>query len=417
DHVRQLIATGDTVDVIAAGDGWPGEDRPDLSPAARVHRLAGRSRVPGVPSVGVASDIVIVPGVPRNAPPDAADAVLFYGAGGPEVLEDGGPRAWLAAVRFWWALCGEIRRRAPAWDRAVAHWLVPSALALRAVMPRLPLRAHAHSGDVSLLERIPGGAALARMIIRGPNVPELIFASEDLRTRFARLVGRTVGKTQVARFPVRHSVVGNIALGGAAPAQYSGPRHVSRRVAPEVSREVSRAVFGVTGPAVLAVGRLVPIKGFHVLVRAMAEPALATRPTNPDAEPRPTLIILGDGPERAALAALAQRLNVPLRLPGFVPRGEVASWMRAADVYAQPSRRLENGRTEGTPVATLEALAAGLPVVATRTGGLTAAARPGDRMTLVPPDEPRSLADALARALADALAPRSESARPAPSSP
>jgi colanic acid/amylovoran biosynthesis glycosyltransferase len=75
------------------------------------------------------------------------------------------------------------------------------------------------------------------------------------------------------------------------------------------------------------------------------------------------VVILGDGPERERLARLAAELGVSLRLPGFVARADVARWLRAADVYVQPSIRLGNGRTEGAPLATAEARAIGLPVI------------------------------------------------------
>jgi len=100
-----------------------------------------------------------------------------------------------------------------------------------------------------------------------------------------------------------------------------------------------------------------------VLLRAAAlAPPARTRPS--------TVVILGDGPERARLERLAGALNVRLHLPGFVPRETVTQWMAAADLYVQPSIRLPSGRTEGRPTATLEALAAGLPVVVSDSGGL-----------------------------------------------
>ena len=110
----------------------------------------------------------------------------------------------------------------------------------------------------------------------------------------------------------------------------------------------------------LAVGRLVPIKGHDRLLRACAR---LDGPAAGGAAPDVDVVILGDGPERERLARLAAALGVRLRLPGFVARGEVARWLRAADVYVQPSIRLANGRAEGAPLATAEARAVGLPVI------------------------------------------------------
>ena len=71
------------------------------------------------------------------------------------------------------------------------------------------------------------------------------------------------------------------------------------------------------------------------------------------------------GRNAARLTRLAAALEVPLRLAGTVPRAEVADWLRAADLFAHPSGRLANGRTEGAPIAAREAQAVGIPVVAT----------------------------------------------------
>jgi glycosyltransferase involved in cell wall biosynthesis len=117
---------------------------------------------------------------------------------------------------------------------------------------------------------------------------------------------------------------------------------------------------------VIAVGRLVPIKGHAVLLRSCAR----ARAAGTDAE----IVILGDGPERPRLARLSRDLGVPLRLPGFVPRMEVARWLRAADVYVQPSIPLPNGRTEGAPMATAEARAVGIPVLVESDAGRLARA-------------------------------------------
>jgi colanic acid/amylovoran biosynthesis glycosyltransferase len=105
-------------------------------------------------------------------------------------------------------------------------------------------------------------------------------------------------------------------------------------------------------------------------------------------------VLLGEGPERPALAALAARARVDLHLPGAVDRRAVADWMAAADLYAQPSVVLPNGRGEGTPLAVREALAVGVPVIASAVGGLGELAHPA--MTLIPP----ARADLLARAIA-----------------
>jgi glycosyltransferase involved in cell wall biosynthesis len=133
---------------------------------------------------------------------------------------------------------------------------------------------------------------------------------------------------------------------------------------------------------VLSVGRLVPIKGYDLLVRACASARCPGQ-----------VVLVGDGPERQRLRTLADRLGVSLRLPGRVPRDRVADWLRAADLYVQPSRVLPGGRTEGLPVATLEALAVGVPVLASDSGGLAELAGRRD-VVLFPAGDAKSLARA-----------------------
>jgi glycosyltransferase involved in cell wall biosynthesis len=285
---------------------------------------------------------------------------IFGGAGAPEAIDAGGIRTWLDAAAFFARLKAEVRRRAPGWDRLESHWLVPCGLAAALAAPGRAHRAFAHSGDVALLEKLPLGRALARFLA-GCGA-DIRFASADLRRRFALLAGREVGR--VEPMPI--------------------DRELFVRPTAE-AREILRRERGLDRPTVLSVGRLVPVKGIDVLVDAVA--ALA-RPV--------TVVVAGDGPLRSVLATRASARGVDLRLPGTVPQAEIAALMGAADVYVQPSRRLPDGRTEGMPVATLEALAVGLPVVASATGGL---ADLGPRAVLVPPEDPAALARALAAAL------------------
>ncbi len=260
----------------------------------------------------------------------SAGAWLFYGDGAPEALEAGG-RAWAAAARFFAALAAAARAGAPSWDVVESHWLVPCAVAASTVAAEWPRRAWAHSGDVALLERVPLGGVLARRLARDGT--DLKFVTAALRARFARLAGRTVGTVEPLALPE----------GAFRP----GPR-------PD---EPLRRRLGLTGPTVVAVGRLVPIKGHRRLLHGAALAAA----TGHAAE----IAILGDGPERQRLSELAGRLGVRLRLPGFVPREDVAHWMRAVDLLLLPSVRLPNGRAEGAPTVLREAAAVGLPALAT----------------------------------------------------
>src|SRR4029079_15399950 len=106
-------------------------------------------------------------------------------------------------------------------------------------------------------------------------------------------------------------------------------------------------------------------KGIDVLIRAM-------RHLNRDVH----LIVAGNGPEEPLLRQLATQ-NVHFDVYTHDP----SVWIHAADVIAIPSRRESFGRL------TLEAMAAGRPIVATRVGGLTEAIADGETGLLVPPDD------------------------------
>jgi glycosyltransferase involved in cell wall biosynthesis len=134
------------------------------------------------------------------------------------------------------------------------------------------------------------------------------------------------------------------------------------------------------GRHIVAMGRLEPVKGFDLLLRAFA----ACRDRHPDW----TLTILGDGKERQRLEALAKELGITahVRLPGTV--ADPTPVLRRADLFVLSSR------FEGFPNALLEAMALGVPVVATDcAGGIVRHDVDG---LLVPRDDPSALADAMA---------------------
>ena len=134
----------------------------------------------------------------------------------------------------------------------------------------------------------------------------------------------------------------------------------------------------------LAVCRLEPQKGVDVAVRALAR----VREREPAAE----LVVLGEGPELAQLEALARGLQVPVHLLGRVP--DVGAWLRRAALLVHPVR------WEGFGLAVLEAMLAGLPVVASRVSSLPELVVDGQTGVLVPPDDPDALTAGIETALA-----------------
>ena len=118
-------------------------------------------------------------------------------------------------------------------------------------------------------------------------------------------------------------------------------------------RAAAKAAFGLTGPVVLSLGALIPRKGHGIVLDAVA------------ALPGVTLLIAGEGPEHAALAAQAARLGIAERvhLLGAVPHAELPRLLAAADVMALASA------SEGLANAWVEALACGTPIVIPDAGG------------------------------------------------
>jgi len=124
------------------------------------------------------------------------------------------------------------------------------------------------------------------------------------------------------------------------------------------SREEIRARLGLAGRVVLTAARLTPWKGVNRLIAAL--------PAWREAVPGTNLVIVGDGPERANLERLAHEVGVAeaVTFVGQVPHEWMPLYLRAADVFV-----LYSGY-EGLPHVVLEAMAAGVPVVASRKGGM-----------------------------------------------
>jgi len=138
------------------------------------------------------------------------------------------------------------------------------------------------------------------------------------------------------------------------------------------------------GSRLLAVGGLKPVKGFDLLIDAAADLRRAGH--------RVDVVIVGDGECRGSLVMQAEQAGVPLLLPGHV--ADPRSWLASADVYVQPSY------SEGQSNAIIEAMAQGVPIVATAVGGST------DLLegvgTTVPSGDRAELTTAIAMLLVDA---------------
>jgi glycosyltransferase involved in cell wall biosynthesis len=149
-------------------------------------------------------------------------------------------------------------------------------------------------------------------------------------------------------------------------------------------RAAARAALGIPpdGPLLVAVGNLYPVKDHANLLRAVARLEGPAR-----------VAIAGRGEEEESLRRLAAELGLSERLHLLGLRDDVDRVLWAGDVFVQPSR------SEGLPLAVLEAMTFALPIVATRVGGLGEAIADGTSGRLVPPGDPAALAAALSQVL------------------
>jgi sugar transferase (PEP-CTERM/EpsH1 system associated) len=154
-------------------------------------------------------------------------------------------------------------------------------------------------------------------------------------------------------------------------------------------RAVARASLGIPPSTCVVgtVGRLHPVKGTSYLLQAFADLA----PDHAEA----ILLLVGDGPQRAQLQELVRCLENPERVQFLGNRSDVSRLLHAMDVFVLASV------WEGMPNVALEAMAVGLPVVATAVGGTPEAVVDGETGLLVPPRDPGGLARAIARLLRD----------------
>jgi glycosyltransferase involved in cell wall biosynthesis len=165
------------------------------------------------------------------------------------------------------------------------------------------------------------------------------------------------------------------------------PRGRFRVVSNPYRSRAAPAAAGTTGaPTAIFTGRLLAEKGILDLIRAVALLGDDLR-----------LVVCGSGPAAAEVRALSQELGVAARvvLAGHLSSDQLADAYRTADVFVLPSY------SEGFPTAIAEAMDAGLPIITTRIRGMADHLAEGVNALFVPAGDPRALAAALERVLAD----------------
>jgi len=142
-------------------------------------------------------------------------------------------------------------------------------------------------------------------------------------------------------------------------------------------------------PTVLFIGRLTEIKGLGVLLKAM------------EGLDGLQLIVAGDGETRDELERMARQLSLNARFIGRVGASERQYLLSTCDAVVIPSTVLADGRSEGTPVVCLEAMAAGRVVIASKVGGLAELICDGENGLLFEQGDHQMLKEKLMLALSD----------------
>jgi glycosyltransferase involved in cell wall biosynthesis len=223
------------------------------------------------------------------------------------------PLAWLGVASFPVALARAITVHGARWDAIVSHFVVPCSVVAARFARGRPHVAVAHGTDAHVAAALPGLASLVR------RSGALVCVSRSLADRLG------------------------------APDAIIQPLGIELRE--------RRAMRPSARFVALCLSRLVAIKGIDSAIRAVASIDGVE------------LVVAGDGPERERLASLARSLSAPVRFVGHVSPTDRDALFASADVFVAPTRALGT-RTEGMPTSVIEAMAAGLPIVGTRLGGL-----------------------------------------------
>ena len=159
--------------------------------------------------------------------------------------------------------------------------------------------------------------------------------------------------------------------------------------------EFGHANFSSDPPMIVAIGRLIPKKGFANLIRACALLVEHGRPFRCE--------IFGDGPLENQLRGQVEELGLQefVQLPGPKPQHELRERLARASVFVLPSVPEAEGGMDNLPTVIMEAMATGLPVVSTRIGGIPEMVIDNETGFLMRPDDPMALADAIEKAIND----------------
>lgn len=287
---------------------------------------------------------------------------------------------------------GRLRRSAYLLARRLGRAHAPSVHQLRALNASL---VHAHFGtlavDVWPLIKALDVPMLVTLHGYDINIDREWWESGKRGRRRRRYPSQLLSLAQEPRvgFIAVSDAIRKRAIAFGIPAEKIVVRHIGIDT---TKFRPAGAAIGRRRKRVLFVGRLVEKKGLEYLIRAFAEIQAQVS----DAE----LVIIGDGPQRQPLQALARHLNVRADFRGVLPGEEIAKALSETRVFCLPGITAANGDAEGLPTVIVEAMSCGVPVVTSANGADEAVI---DRQTgyIFPPRDGEAMVDHIVAILTD----------------
>ena len=295
--------------------------------------------------------------------PDPSHQCLSYGNGIPDNLRQFRKAKW-QLPSFLTAMATAIHRNLDETDLIHAHWIEPAFIAALAnFMRRKPLVVSVHSmkPNRSLIHKHT--LAIADRVLFNSN--------------------HTMSQSDTKGYVCNSEVV------------YQGYDDALFGNTLRTGNDRLEGDIPENSVVVTAIGRMIEVKGFHVL----AESADGFLTARPDVH----LVFAGDGPCRAEVEAIGARSpnRARIHFAGALHRRLVAQLLADSDIFVNPGVIDGNGRAEGLGITTIEAMASGLPVVASRVGGIPETIVDQSTGLLIPPGDPIALATAIRQLIDD----------------
>ena len=297
---------------------------------------------------------------------------LAYGDGIINNIRKRPLRALLVAP-FFLGLLFSLARRRRSFDIVHAHWAIPQGLACRVLGMRAVISLHGADASLKL--------GLNRFLLRFALGRSLAITANSAAT--GKCIKDILHEREVAIIP----------MGVDVDSFYPNERNERAR------KEGAMRL--------ISVGRLIPFKGHRYLIEAL----FGIREKFPNAR----LTIVGGGPEREGLEKLvwSKNLNGAVEFLGERPAHQIPRLLNDHDIFILPSITMPSGETEGLGVALIEAMAAGIPVIGTRTGGIPDVITHGENGLLVSERSPDAITEAVCSLAADEKMTRRLAARAA----